>query len=214
MKIWLGLLLSIAAVVLIFFVNLNSQTESELESLTVSQTAPNFSLTDTHGTTHSLADFQGSYVVLEWINHGCPFVKKHYDSGNMQGLQQEMTNQDVVWLSICSSAPGKQGYFAAEAWNQMTTEKGAQPTAVLLDPDGYVGRQYGAKTTPHMFVIDPQGTLIYQGAIDDHPTADQADIAGAKNYVQAALLQALAGKPVLQPRTKSYGCSVKYGASL
>lgn len=172
--------------------------------------APDFTLTDTQGQSHSLSDYGGKYVVLEWVNHECPFVIKHYDSGNMQDLQNEYTGKDVIWLSINSSAPGKQGHYSPEQAGQLTQEKQAQPTAYLLDSDGTVGQLYGAKTTPHMFVIAPDGTLIYQGAIDDMPSTDVSDIARARNYVQLALNAAMAGKPVEVPATKSYGCSVKY----
>lgn len=174
------------------------------------QPAPDFELKDTAGQSRKLSDFKGKYVVLEWVNHGCPFVVKHYGSRNMQGLQKEATGKDVVWLSICSSAEGKQGYHTAEEWQNVNHEKGFAGTAVLLDPAGAVGRQYGARTTPHMYVVDPNGTLIYQGAIDDKPSTDQDDIPGAKNYVRVALDEAIAGKPVSQGQTKPYGCSVKY----
>lgn len=181
-------------------------------SVTTGDAAPNFTLTDSNGTAHSLSDFKGKHVVLEWINHDCPFVKKHYKSDNMQSLQKEFTEKGVAWLSIASSAPGKQGHYDGAAWNLMTKDKGAQPTAVLLDADGTVGKLYGAQTTPHMYVIDPDGTLIYQGAIDDNPSADPADIAGSENYVRSALDSALAGEPVESGSTKAYGCSVKYAS--
>lgn len=172
--------------------------------------APDFTLTDTNGKTHSLSQFKGKYVVLEWLNHECPFVVKQYDSKNMQNLQKEYTGKGVVWLSINSSATGKEGYTTSEKANALTQEKGAAPTAVLLDSDGKVGKMYGAQTTPHMFVIDPQGKLVYQGAIDDIRSTDIEDIAKAKNYVKAALDESMAGKTVTEPTTKSYGCSVKY----
>jgi peroxiredoxin len=174
------------------------------------QLAPDFTLTDSNGQAHSLAGFKGKYVVLEWVNHSCPFVVKHYGSGNMQSLQKEFTAKDVVWLSINSSAAGKEGAVNGQEANALTKEKGAAPTAVLLDSDGKAGKLYGAKTTPHMFVINPEGILIYQGAIDDKASADPADIAGAKNYVREALTAAMAGQPVAESSTKSYGCSVKY----
>ena len=176
----------------------------------VGETAPDFTLTDTSGKAHALSDFKGKFVVLEWLNHDCPFVHKHYDSGNMQALQKEYTAKDVVWLSINSSAEGKEGYYPADKANELTKEKGASPTAVFLDEDGKVGKLYGAKTTPHMFVISPQGLLIYQGAIDSKPSTDVADISLSTNYVKAALDEAIAGKVVSEPSTKSYGCSVKY----
>ncbi len=174
------------------------------------QPAPDFELKDTAGQAHKLSDFKGKYVVLEWVNHGCPFVVKHYDSRNMQGLQKESTGKGVVWLSVCSSAEGKQGFHTATEWQKVNQEKGFAGTAVLLDADGTVGRQYGAKTTPHMYVVNPEGTLIYQGAIDDKPSTDQDDIPGAKNYVRAALAEAMAGQAVSQGQTKPYGCGVKY----
>src|SRR5688500_7086389 len=141
--------------------------------------APDFSLPDTNGRTHSLGDYKGKYVVLEWINHGCPFVKKHYTSSNMQGLQKEATGKGAVWLAICSSAPGKQGHMSAEEWNKPNAENKTAATAVLLDPEGKAGRAYAAKTTPHMFIIDPEGKLIYAGGIDDKPTPNTADIASS-----------------------------------
>lgn len=174
------------------------------------ETAPDFTLNDTNGKTHSLSDFKGKFVVLEWLNHDCPFVQKHYVSGNMQGLQKEYTAKEVIWLSINSSAEGREGNYPAEKANDLTKEKDAAPTAVLVDANGKVGKVYGAKTTPHMFVVSPQGLLIYQGAIDDKPSADPADIASSKNYVKAALEEALAGQAVSESTTKSYGCSVKY----
>lgn len=172
--------------------------------------APAFALVDTHGRTHHLSDYAGKFVVLEWINHQCPFVVKHYQSGNMQKLQRAWTDKGVVWLSICSSAPGKQGNLSPEEWNKVTAEKNAVPTAVLLDEDGTAGRAYGAKTTPHIFIINPSGGLIYQGAIDDAPSTDPKDVAGAHNYLTAALDEAMAGRAVTTAFTKSYGCSVKY----
>ena len=176
----------------------------------VGQPAPEFTLTDSNGQSHNLSDFKGKFVVLEWLNHGCPFVKKHYDGGNMQGLQKEYTGKDVVWLSIVSSAPGKQGNMSPEETNKTKEEKGAAPTAVLIDEDGTVGKLYDAKVTPELFVINPEGTLIYAGAIDDKKSVEPADVAGAKNYVKQALDEAMAGNPVSNPQTEAYGCSVKY----
>ncbi|MEW6272792.1 MAG: thioredoxin family protein [Thermodesulfobacteriota bacterium] len=176
----------------------------------VGQPAPPFTLTDTSGKQQSLADFQGKFVVLEWINHECPFVKKHYGSGNMQKLQKKYLDQGVVWLSVSSSAPGKQGNYPPAKWNELTAAAKASPTAVLLDPDGTVGRAYGAKTTPHMYVIDRQGTLIYAGGIDDKPSTDPDDIPGAKSYVDLALTEAIAGQPIAVASSTPYGCSVKY----
>ena len=176
----------------------------------IGKPAPAFVLKDTQGKDVSLADQKGKVVVLEGINHGCPFVKKHYGSGNMQNLQKEYTAKGVVWLSVASSAPGKEGYMKADGWNKAIAEKKSAATAVLLDPDGVAGRAYGAKTTPHMFVIDAEGRLVYKGAIDDRPSADPADVPGAKNYVRQALDSVLAGKPVAAPSTPPYGCGVKY----
>ena len=172
--------------------------------------APSFTLTDTKGAAHALADFAGKPVVLEWTNPDCPFVKKHYGAKNMQALQAKYVAQGAVWLSVCSSAPGKQGHYPADEWNRILAEQGSAATALLLDPDGQVGLAYGAKTTPHLFVIDAAGTLVYDGAIDDNPSTDSADIPGARAYVAEALDAVLAGAPVPVAQTKPYGCSVKY----
>jgi len=176
----------------------------------VGEPAPAFTATDSNGKQVSLAQFKGKYVVLEWHNQGCPFVVKHYGSGNLPKLQKEWTAKGVVWLAIISSAPGKQGFVDGKGANQDMQAHSAAPTATLLDPKGEVGRLYGAKTTPHMFVIGPQGQLIYNGAIDDKSSADPADIPGARNYVAQALTEAMSGRPVSQPTTPPYGCSVKY----
>ena len=176
----------------------------------VGQPAPEFTLTDSNGTSHNLSDFKGKFVVLEWLNHGCPFVQKHYDGGNMQGLQKEYTGKDVVWLSIVSSAPGKQGHMSPEDTNKTKEEKGSAATAILIDEDGTVGKLYDAKVTPELYVINPEGVLVYMGAIDDKKSVDAADVAGAKNYVKQALDEAMAGQPVSEPTTTAYGCSVKY----
>lgn len=172
--------------------------------------APDFQLVDAHGTSVSLSDFRGQHVVLEWTNHLCPFVQKHYRSGNMQAHQAEAAEQGVTWLSIISSAPGKQGHVDGAEALKIAAENEASPGHILLDANGKVGRQYGAKTTPHMYVVDPQGMLIYMGGIDSVPSADQADIAEATPYVRVALQQALAGEAISQPSTRPYGCSVKY----
>ncbi|OGX30397.1 MAG: alkyl hydroperoxide reductase [Omnitrophica WOR_2 bacterium RIFCSPHIGHO2_01_FULL_48_9] len=172
--------------------------------------APDFNLTDINGQSQSLSQFKGKYVVLEWINNDCPFVKKHYGSGNMQSLQIAYGEKGVIWLSINSSAPGKEGSVSAEKARELTQRNGAAPTAFFLDLDGKVGKLYGAQATPHMFIINPEGLLIYQGAIDDTPSVDAADIPAAKNYVKAALDEAMAGQPVTTAATKAYGCSVKY----
>ena len=174
------------------------------------EAAPEFTLTDSKGTSHKLSDFRGKLVVLEWLNHECPFVKKHYSGGDMQKLQQEYTAKGVVWLSIISSAPGKQGHRTGPQAEADTKDKNAAPTAVLLDPSGEVGKKYDAKTTPEMFVLDKEGKVIYAGAIDSIKSTDSADIAKAENHVRAALDAALAGKPIPTPQTKPYGCSVKF----
>ncbi|MBD1391022.1 thioredoxin family protein [Neiella sp. HB171785] len=176
----------------------------------INQAAPDFALASAAGETVKLSDYQGKYVILEWTNHDCPFVKKHYSSDNMQSLQKKYTGQGAIWLSIISSAPGKQGYVDATAANKLTTDRGAAPTHVLFDPDGKVGKQYGAKTTPHMYVIQPDGILAYAGAIDSIKSTDPADIATATNYLTQAMDELAAGKAVSQPLTKPYGCSVKY----
>jgi peroxiredoxin len=176
----------------------------------VGEPAPAFTLPGSDGKSYSLGDFKGKYVVLEWTNHDCPFVKKHYKSGNMQAQQKELTGKGVAWLSVISSAPGKQGHVDAATARELTKARGAAPTAVLLDPSGEVGRKYDAKTTPHMYLVSPEGTLLYMGGIDSVPSADTDDIPGATQYVKVALAEAMAGKPVSNASTKPYGCSVKY----
>ena len=174
------------------------------------QPAPSFSAPDIAGKTVRLGDYAGKIVVLEWTNDGCPFVGKHYDSGNMQSLQKQWTARGVVWLTILSSASGEQGYMTASQENAYIAKVHADPTAAILDPWGTIGHMYAAKTTPHMFVIDPSGKLIYDGAIDDHATTDTSDIPSSRNYVSAALTSAMAGQPVATAYTRPYGCSVKY----
>jgi len=176
----------------------------------VGQPAPTFAAKDMQGTEVKLSDFKGKYVVLEWHNQSCPFVKKHYDSGNMQKLQKDLTGKGAVWLTVISSAPGKQGFVTAEQEKQYLAEKQASPSNVLFDPEGTVGHAYGAKTTPHMYVIDDKGVLIYAGAIDDNPSSDPEDTATAKNFVRTAYEEASAGKPVTTASTAPYGCGVKY----
>lgn len=176
----------------------------------IGEPAPDFTGTTSFGKTVKLSDFRGKFVVLEWHNNGCPYVKKHYGSGNMQKLQREWMARGVVWLTIISSAPGKQGYVTAAEENDYITQTKATPTFAILDPTGAIGRLYDAKTTPQMVVIDPKGVMLYDGAIDDRPTSNVADIDGATNYLNLALEQALAGRPVTTPVTKPYGCSVKY----
>jgi peroxiredoxin len=172
--------------------------------------APDFELKDSNGKTVKLSDYKNKYVVLEWTNQQCPFVKKHYGPANMQDLQKKYTEKGVIWLSICSSAPGNQGHESAAQWNQTIKDKKMASTAVLLDENGKVGKLYDAKTTPHMFIIAPDGKLIYQGAIDSIKSPRSSDISGATNYVAEALEAHMAGKSVPNPITKPYGCSVKY----
>jgi peroxiredoxin len=175
--------------------------------------APEFTATASNGKTVRLSNFRGKYVVLEWHNNGCPYVGKHYNSGNMQKLQKEWTGRGVVWFTILSSAPGKQGYVTANEENAYLAKEQAAPTAALLDPTGQIGRLYDAKTSPQMVVINPQGVVIYDGAIDNKPTTDLEDVPGATNYVSLALERAIAGKQVETPTTRPYGCSVKYADS-
>ena len=189
---------------------LNTQPKPAEAAPAIGQAAPMFSVKDSSGKTRTLDEFKGKYVVLEWLNYGCPFVKKHYDSGNMQKLQADATKDGVVWLSVISSVPGKQGHSTAEQADENTKIHKAAPTAVLLDEDAAMGKAYSAKTTPHMFVINPGGNLIYNGAIDDKESTDTADVEGATNYVVAALQQAKTGEAVAVPTSKPYGCSVKF----
>ena len=176
----------------------------------VGSPAPTFSLASSGGSTVGLGDQRGKIVVLEWTNHDCPYVRKHYDSGNMQGLQKEATGQGVVWLTIISSAPGTQGFVSAGQANELTTSRKAAPTAVLFDPTGTVGKAYGATNTPHMYVITKDGVLAYAGAIDDKPTTRRSDVEGAQNYVRPAVAAVAAGQPVRMPVTRAYGCTIKY----
>jgi peroxiredoxin len=179
----------------------------------VGSAAPEFSLPDANGKTHSLSEYKGKYVVLEWFNPECPFVKKHYGSGNMQKLQQEYTGKGVVWLTIDSNAPGTEGNITAEEAQKISASWKTHQTALLLDPEGKAGRAYGAKNTPNMVVIDPDGKIAYEGAIDSKATPNPADIPSSTNYVKAALDESLTGKPVTTSHTKPYGCSVKYKSS-
>jgi len=179
-------------------------------SAKVGEAAPTFSLNATTGKAVSLADQRGKIVVLEWTNHECPYVRKHYESGNMQSIQKEAVGQGVVWLTVISSAPGTQGHVSASQADELTTTRKAGPTAVLFDPTGTVGKAYGATNTPHMYVVDKAGMLMYAGAIDDRPTSRKSDVPGAHNYVRAALQSVAAGQPVKTPVTRAYGCTVKY----
>ena len=192
------------------FMLVGSLVQACFAEAAVSAPAPDFSLTDANGQTQSLAAYKGKYVVLEWFNPECPFVRKHYGTGNMQALQKEMTGKGVVWLSIDSSAPGKQGHLTPEQALAFQKEENNSATAILLDSGGVVGRLYGAKTTPSLFVINPEGAVIYAGAIDDKRSTDPDDVKTAVNYVRQALNESMAGKPVSVAQTQSYGCSVKY----
>ena len=176
----------------------------------IGQPAPAFAVTDTQGKTWTLEDLAGHAAVLEWTNHDCPYVRKHYGAGNMQALQREAAGQDVLWLSVISSAPGKQGHVAPAEADALTQARGAALTAVLLDEGGVMGRAYAARTTPHLYLIAPDGTLAYMGGIDDRPTSDPADIPAAKSYIRAALADLAQGRPVTEAVTRPYGCSVKY----
>ncbi len=182
------------------------------ESAPEPNTVADFTLKDVNGTAHKLSDFRGKWVVLEWVNYDCPFVKKHYNATheNMQTLQKTYTGKNVVWLSICSSAPGKQGHMTAASGKQRYKDVGSNATALLLDADGKVGRAMGARTTPDMRIISPKGVLVYTGAIDDKASARPEDIPGAKNYVKLVLDAVLAGQKAPVAQTQPYGCSVKY----
>jgi len=182
-----------------------------LADLPIGKAAPDFSASDVNGRAVSLSDFRGRTVVLEWSNPECPTVKKHYESGNMQMTQAAAAAGGIVWLTINSSAQGEQGHMTPAEAKALTAGQPSRRTSYLLDPKGEVGRSYGAKATPHMYVVDPAGTLVYRGAIDDKPTQDKADIKGARNHVLAALAELKAGRPVSVPTSRAYGCNVKYG---
>jgi len=196
--------------ILTILASLATTTLLALDSPPVGSAAPDFSLTDAKGQTHSLSQYKGKYVVLEWFNPECPFVKKHYGSGNMQKLQEEYTGKGVVWLTIDSNAPGSEGNLTPEQAEKVTTAWKTHQTALLLDPEGKAGRAYGAKNTPNMVVISPEGKITYEGAIDSKATPNPSDIPNSTNYVKVALDESLAGKAVTTANTKPYGCSVKY----
>ena len=177
------------------------------------QPAPAFGVVDADGRARTLAEFKGRTVVLEWTNNGCPYVRKHYDAGNMQRLQRQATADSVVWLTVISSAPGFQGHLAAPDARAWKAKSGAASSAILIDPKGLVGRAYDAKVTPHMFIVDRAGTLVFMGGIDDKPTSDPQSLKGARNYVTAALADMKAGRAVAEPVTRPYGCSVKYSSA-
>lgn len=195
----------IATAALVAFVASGAQAAA-----TVGQAAPDFALKDTAGKTVRLSDFKGKHVVLEWTNPGCPFVKKHYDSGNMPATQKDATDKGVVWLSINSTEKASSDYLEPAKLMVWKTERKSAPTAVLMDEEGTVGKSYGARTTPHMYIVNPQGQLIYAGGIDSIPSARVSDIEKATNYVKVGLAEALAGKPLSAATTQPYGCSIKY----
>ena len=176
----------------------------------IGEPAPAFALPDIHGVEHALTQHRGEWVVLEWVNYGCPYVRKHYRTGNIPSQQAKWREEGVVWLAIVSSAPGEQGYYEPAAMDARSQEMGSHASAVLLDPDGTVGHLYEAKTTPHMFVIDPEGTLVYMGGIDDVPSTRDRDLERATQLVDRALTEAMAGEPVSVPTSRPYGCAVKY----
>jgi hypothetical protein len=181
-----------------------------LAAVKIGQAAPVFNSVDTNGEPFNLDDYKGKTVVLEWSNHQCPFIIKHYGTGNMQRAQEIAVGKDVVWVTIRSSAPGKQGHVSAIQANEIARETGSHATIQILDPDGEIGKLYGAKTTPHMFIVDKDGTLVYAGAIDDNTSPNPETVKGAKNYILAALDDLEAGRPVQTAQTAPYGCSVKY----
>jgi peroxiredoxin len=193
---------------------LSSNPLPGLAAASVGQPAPAFTATDTVGKPVSLADYKGRHVVLEWVNPGCPFVVKHYGAANMQATQKAAVDKGVVWLAINSTASGHGDYRSPAEMAAWMKEQKSAASATLMDTDGKVGRAYGARTTPHMYVIDPQGTLVYAGAIDSKPTANPADVKTATNHVNQALAETLGGKPVTVARTQAYGCSIKYAPAL
>jgi len=198
-RIWLGLLVAVFAA-----------SAHVGWSLPPGSTAPDFNGVDSNGVQHGLSEYRGKFVVLEWANRGCPYEQKHYLSGNMESLQKQWTEKGVIWLSVISSAPGEQGYVTPAEENDYLKTMKAAPTAALLDPTGVIGHLYDARTTPHMFVIDPTGKIVYQGAIDNQPSPDPASLKIADSYLNDALNAAMAGKPVAVTVTKPYGCAVKY----
>ncbi len=199
------------AIAIVLFAIIPIISSAEHHKAEINKPAPGFELNSSKNTLHKLSDFLGKWVILEWINFDCPFVKKHYDSENMQKLQKKLTAKGVVWLSICSSAESKQGHFDAKEINQIISDYEAAMTAYLIDVSGKVGKSYGAKTTPHMYVINPEGKLVYAGAIDDTPSTNVEDVKNSKNYIDALLNSYLNGtKPDVKSVTKPYGCSVKY----
>jgi peroxiredoxin len=202
-KVLFGLTLSVTA--LAMTLSVPGPVMAQEDGTEIGGTVPDFTLPDTYGKDHSIADYRGKYVVLEWLNYDCPSVRKHYNAGNMQMLQEKYIEKGVVWLAIVSSAPGKQGYFEPEAMNERSAAEGSKATAVLLDPAGEVSRSYHAQVTPHMMVVNPEGALIYNGAIDDKPGTRASTLEGAHNYVAAALDESMAGGEVSVALTRPYG---------
>lgn len=198
---------AMAAVLALGLVTLAAGVRSAPE---IGKAAPAFTLPDTRGAEHSLAQYRGQWVVLEWLNYGCPYVQKHYRTGNIPGQQEKWRDRGVVWLAVVSSAPGEQGHLEPARMNAESKKKGSNASAVLLDPAGTVGRMYGAMTTPHMFVINPEGTLVYMGGIDDVPSPRDRDLERARQLVDVALEEATAGQQVSTPTSRPYGCNVKY----
>jgi peroxiredoxin len=182
-----------------------------MAAATPGEPAPDFNVTDIAGNPVKLSELKGKFVVLEWTNDGCPYVRKHYDSGNMQGLQKKHTEAGVQWIVVNSSAPGKQGHMTAEQETAFVKKEGWHATHVVLDPEGKLGKLYGAQTTPHMFVIDKEGKVAYAGAIDSKSTSEKTDIATSENYIDSAFKDLNAGKPVTTASTRAYGCGIKYG---
>lgn len=203
-------LIPLITLIFISFMLINATDSADRTGAVVGERAPDFSVVDAHGNVHSLSDYEGQYVILEWLNHGCPFVKKHYDGNNMQEMQRRYTEEGVIWLSVVSSAPGTQGYMEPEETLKTKEEKNAAPTAILLDVDGTMGRAYDARVTPHMYIISPEGILEFNGAIDDKPTARLRDLEDAHNYVDAAMASLRNGEEVEVRTNTPYGCTVKY----
>lgn len=189
----------------------DSENRNATADATVGEEAPAFKVMGADGKMHSLSDYEGKYVILEWLNYGCPYIQKHYNGNNMQQLQEKYTDQGVVWLSVISSAPGTQGYMEADEAQASIEEYGSAPTEILLDPEGVVGKKFGARVTPHMFIIDPSGTVRYNGAIDDKPTPAASSLETAYNYIDAAMTSLINGEEVEIKSNTPYGCSVKYG---
>ncbi len=203
-------LITLITFIFVSFMLINATDSADRTGAVVGERAPDFSVVDAHGNVHNLSDYEGQYVILEWLNHGCPFVKKHYDGNNMQEMQRRYTEEGVIWLSVVSSAPGTQGYMEPDETIETMEAKNAAPTAILLDVDGTMGRAYDARVTPHMYIINPEGILEFNGAIDDKPTARLRDLEDAHNYVDAAMASLRNGEEVEVRTNTPYGCTVKY----